>query len=251
MIYEDLKDKRVLVTGAGSGIGAATAVMFAQQGCFVGVHYFEAENGAKKTLELVKKYSDGCILKADVRDKKQVQKMVEDFAAKAGGADILINNGGMLMNQGRSKTISQEFMDDVIATNGKSVVFVTQAALPYMKKGKAPCIVNIGSIAGHHGSGPGADIYAAAKAPVITMTIAMAEEFAMYGIRVNSVLPGLAESSFHGLCSTPQRQAATAKETQLGRNGTAEDVAKIILFLASDAAGFITGECIGCGFHST
>jgi 3-oxoacyl-[acyl-carrier protein] reductase len=244
MIYEDLKNKRVLVTGASSGIGAATAVMFAQQGCFVGVHYFATEDGAKKTLEQVKKCSDGCLLKADVRDKIQVQKMVEEFGAKAGGIDILVNNAGTLIGREPFATASEEFIENVIATNVKSVVFVTQAALPYLKKGKAASIINIGSIAGHHGGGPGAGIYAAAKAAVATMTIAMTKEFAPNGIRVNSVLPGLIETRFHELFSTPERKAATAKETPLGRNGTAEDVAKAIVFLASGAAGFITGEYI-------
>jgi 3-oxoacyl-[acyl-carrier protein] reductase len=244
MIYEDLKGKRVLVTGSSSGIGAATAVMFAQQGCFVGVHYFATEDGAKKTLAEVKKHSDGCLLKADVRDKKQVQKMAEDFAAKAGGIDILINNAGTLIGREPFETASEEFVEDVIAANIKSVVFVTQAALGCLKEGKAPNIVNIGSIAGHHGGGSGSGIYAGAKAAVATMTIAMAKEFAPYGIRVNTVLPGLIETRFHELFSTAERRAKVAKETPLGRNGKAEDVAKAILFLASDAAGFITGEYI-------
>jgi glucose 1-dehydrogenase len=85
MIYEDLKGKRVLVTGSSSGIGQATAIMFAQQGCFVGVHYFQTKAGGEKTLEEVKKYSDGILLRADVRDEKQVNKMVEQFAKAAGG----------------------------------------------------------------------------------------------------------------------------------------------------------------------
>jgi 3-oxoacyl-[acyl-carrier protein] reductase len=244
MIYEDLKGKRVLVTGASSGIGAATAVMFAQQGCFVGVHYHATEDGARKTLEQVKEYSDGCILKADVRDKKQVAKMVKDFAAKAGGIDILVNNAGTLIGRQPLETAAEEFFDDVMATNTKSVLLVTQAALPYLKKAKSSSIVNIGSIAGHHGGGPGAGIYAAAKAAVATLTISMAKEFSPYRIRVNSVLPGLIETRFHELFTTPEKKTATAKETPLGRNGTAEDVAKAILFLASDAAGFITGEYI-------
>jgi 3-oxoacyl-[acyl-carrier protein] reductase len=244
MIYEDLKNKKVLVTGASSGIGAATAVMFARQDCFVGVHYYATEDGAQKTLAEVKKYGGGCLCKADVRDKKQVVTMVDNFAAAAGGIDILINNAGTLVGREPFETASEEFIENVLATNVKSVAFVTQAALIYLKRGTAPSIVNLGSIAGHHGGGPGGGIYAGAKAAVATMTIAMAKEFAPHGIRVNSVLPGLIETRFHELFSTPERRAKVAKETPLGRNGAAEDVAKAILFLASDAAGFITGEYI-------
>ena len=99
MIYEDLKGKKVLVTGSSSGIGAATAKMFAEQGCFVGVHYFKTKEGGEKTFAEVKKISNGCLLKADIRDKKQVVKLIKDFAKTAGGIDILVNNAGSLIDR--------------------------------------------------------------------------------------------------------------------------------------------------------
>ena len=120
---------------------------------------------------------------------------------------------------------------------------VTRAALPYLKKSKGN-IVNIGSVAGHTGGGYEAGLYASAKAAVATETIAMATEFAQYGIRVNSVLPGFIETRFHQRFSDAQRRKEVAGQTPLGRNGTAEDIAKAILFLASEAADFITGEYI-------
>jgi 3-oxoacyl-[acyl-carrier protein] reductase len=243
MIYEDLKGKKVLVTGSSSGIGAATAKMFAQQGCFVGVHYFRTKDGGEKTLAEVKKVSSGCLLKADMRDKKQVVKLLEDFVKQAGGIDVLVNNAGSLIARQFFADASQEYFDDAFATNVKSAFLASQAALEELKKAKG-CIVNIGSIAGHNGGAGGGGIYASAKAAVATMTIAMAKEFAPFGIRVNSVMPGLIETRFHEQFSTPERRKAVAKETPLGRNGKAEDVAKAILFLASDAAGFITGEYI-------
>jgi 3-oxoacyl-[acyl-carrier protein] reductase len=250
MIYEDLKGKKVLVTGSSSGIGAATAVMFAQQGCFIGVHYFRTKQGGLDTLEQVKKFSDGVLLKADVRNQSQVNKMVSSFAKActpwraAGGLDILINNAGDLIDRQPFETASVEYHDDIYQTNVRSIFFVTQAALPYLKK-SAGCIVNVGSIAGHHGGAAGSGIYAGAKAAVAVETIAMAKEFAKYGIRVNSVIPGLIETRFHRRYSSAQRRAQVAKETLLGRNGCPEDVAKTILFLASSqAAGFITGEYI-------
>ena len=99
MIHEDLKAKKVLVTGASSGIGAATAVSFSRQGCFLGVHYFQTQDGAEKTLRQVKENTDGVLLRADVRDEKQVGEMVRQFADRAGGIDILINNAGSLIDR--------------------------------------------------------------------------------------------------------------------------------------------------------
>jgi len=244
MIYEDLKGKKVLVTGSSSGIGRATAIEFAKQGSFVGVHYFKTKPGGEQTLKEVKKISNGILVQADIREPQQVDKMVKQFAESAGGIDILVNNAGDLIGRQPFETATVEYHDDIYKTNILSIFLATKAALPYLKKSKG-CIVNIGSIAGHHGGGEGAGIYAGAKAAVATETIAMAKEFAKYKIRVNSVLPGLIETRFHDRYSSLERKLKTAEETPMGRNGTAEDIAKAILFLASsEAAGFITGEYI-------
>lgn len=242
MIYEDLKGKRVLVTGSSSGIGAATAVAFARQGCFVGVHYFRTEDGGKKTLAEVLKHAKGCLLRADMRDEAQVQKLIADFVAAAGGLDILINNAGTLLARQNIEGMELEHFEDEFATNCRSTFLATKHALDHLKQSRG-CIVNVGSVAGHNGGGGGSGVYAAAKAAVHTMTIAMAKEFGTYGIRVNTVVPGLIETRFHEKFSTAERRQRVAKETPLGRNGTAEDIAKAILFLSSnDAANFITGE---------
>jgi len=243
MIYEDLKGKKVLVTGSSSGIGAATAVMFSQQDCFIGVHYFRTKAGGEKTLTQVKENADGVLLCADIRKKAQVSRMVEQFAKKAGGIDILVNNAGSLIKRQPFETATLDYHEDVYATNVRSVFLATQSALPYLKKSKG-CVVNIGSVAGHTGGGEGAGIYAAAKAAVAAETIAMAKEFAPYGIRVNSVLPGVIQTRFHRRFSSAERMKKFAEQTALGRNGTAEEVANAVLFLASQAASFITGEYI-------
>ena len=241
MICEDLKGKKVLVTGSSSGIGAATAVLFSGQGCFVGVHYFRTGDGAKKTLQRVEKNSDGILLCADVRDEKQVEDMVEKFVEAASGIDILVNNAGSLIDRQPFETATLDYHEDIYATNVRSIFLVTRAALPYLKKSKGN-IVNVGSVAGHTGGAEGSGMYSGAKAAVATETLSMAKEFARYGIRVNSVLPGFIDTRFHHRFSTAQRRKQVAKQTPLGRNGTAEDVAKAILFLASEAASFITGE---------
>jgi 3-oxoacyl-[acyl-carrier protein] reductase len=253
MIYSDLKNKKVLVTGSSSGIGQATALAFAKQGCFVGVHYFQTKQGGEKTLKEAKKYSDGILLKADVRSEKQVNNMVKKFAQapslsceskRGGGIDILINNAGTMVGRQTFENATLEFHEDVFATNARSVFLVTKAALGYLKESKG-CIVNIGSIVAYNGGAGGSGIYAGAKAAVHTETIAMAAEFAKYGIRVNCVVPGLIETRFHQRFSTAERRKAVAAQTPLGRNGTADDVAKAILFLSSsEAASFITGVCL-------
>jgi len=243
MICEDLKGMRVLVTGASSGIGSAAAVLFSRQDCYIGVHYFRTPGGAEKTLEQVKKNSDGILLRADIRDEKQVEAMVKQFADKAGGIDILINNAGSLIDRQPFETATLDYHEDIYATNVRSIFLVTRAALGHLKQNKGN-IVNIGSVAGHNGGAEGSGMYSGAKAAVATETISMAKEFSKYGIRVNSVLPGFIETRFHEQFSTAQRRKEVAGQTPLGRNGTAQDVAKAILFLASDAASFITGEYI-------
>jgi 3-oxoacyl-[acyl-carrier protein] reductase len=243
MVYEDLKGKRVLVTGSSSGIGQATAILFSQQGCYVGVHYFRTKAGAQKTLREVKRNSDGTVVYGDLRDEKQAEEAVKEFAAAAGGIDILVNNAGTMVDRQYFEDATLEYHEDVYATNVRSVFLVTRAAAPYLKKSKG-VIVNVGSVAGHTGGNGGSGMYAGAKAAVATETISMAKEFAKYGIRVNSVLPGFIETRFHEQYSTPERCKEVAKKTPLGRNGTGEDVANAILFLASKSASFITGAYI-------
>jgi 3-oxoacyl-[acyl-carrier protein] reductase len=195
MICKDLKGMRVLITGASSGIGSAAAELFSRQGCYIGIHYFRTHDGAKKTLKQVKKKSDGILLFADVRDERQAEKMVEKFAEKAGGIDILVNNTGSLIGRQPFETAVLSYHEDIYATNVRSIFLVTRAALPYLKKSKGN-IVNIGSVAGHTGGAGGSGMYSGAKAAVATETMSMAKEFAKYGIRVNSVLPGFIDTRF-------------------------------------------------------
>ena len=201
MICEDLKGKKALVTGSSSGIGAATAVLFSEQGCFVGVHYFHTEGGAKETLEQVKNNSDGILLRADVRDEKQAENMVEKFAKAAGGIDILVNNAGSLIDRQPFETATLDYHEDVYATNVRSIFLVTRAALPYLKKSKGN-IVNIGSVAGHTGGAGGSGMYSGAKAAVATETMSWQRS-----------LPNMAFGST-AFCPVLSRHASTSGSAQ-------------------------------------
>lgn len=244
MKYGDLVGKKVLVTGASSGIGSATAELFAAQGAFVGVHYNRSRDGAERTLERVVKHSDGVLIRGDVCDPEQISSMVERFGKAAGGIDVLVNNAGTLMERRDYEQADIDYHDRMYQLNTRSVFWASRCSLDYLKLSRG-CIVNVSSVAAHTAGGGGSGIYAAAKAAVAVETMAMAREFGKYGIRVNSVFPGLIETRFHEQFSSADRKARVAEQTPLGRNGSAEDVGKAILFLASsEASGFITGEYI-------
>jgi len=243
MNKSQFKGKKVLVTGSSSGIGAAAARLYAEQGAFVGVHYNSNLQGAEKVIADVKKSSDGVLLKADVTKPDQISKMIAEFTTECGGIDILVNNAGDLLKRTLLEEATVEYLDAVYNLNVRSVVLASQYALPFLKKSKG-VIINIGSVAGQNAGAEGSGFYASAKAAVHTLTMAMAREFSKYDIRVNNVVPGFIETAFHEKYSTPERKKSVAASTPLKRNGTSEDVAKAILFLSSSDSDFITGEYI-------
>jgi Dehydrogenases with different specificities (related to short-chain alcohol dehydrogenases) len=138
--------------------------------------------------------------------------------------------------------MDENFWDSVMALNLKSVFLVTQAAAPYLAEGGA--IVNLSSLAARDGGGGGALAYSAAKGAVLTLTRGLSKELASRKIRVNCVSPGMIDTTFHDTFTSPEVRKAVAGRTSIGREGTAQDVANAVAFLASDAAAYITGESI-------
>lgn len=250
MLLPDLKDKKVLITGASSGIGAETAIQFAQQGAYVGVHYLNNQNGAEFTLKKVKENANGIMIKADVGDQVQIKEMINEFVKSYGAIDILVNNVGKLKERKKIEDADDAYYDDLFRTNVRSAFLVAKAALPYLKKAKGN-IVNVGSVAGHSGGFQGSGIYATTKGALGIATIAMAKEFFPYGIRVNSVLPGFIDTPFHDGVTSSELRSKIIELTPLKRAGTPSDIAKAILFLASDSASFVTGEylAVNGGLH--
>ena len=239
----ELKNKVVLVTGGARDIGRATALAFAEAGASVAINYLGSEDAAQS---LVKEITDNggkaVAMKADVTQAGAVANMVQQIEQQLGKIDILVNNAGGLLARKKLDEMDEQFINDVIAINFKSVLLVTQAAARHMNDGGA--IVNLSSLAAHDGGGPGAMVYAACKGAVLTATRGLAKELAPRKIRVNCVSPGLINTTFHDTFTKPEGRQATVARTTAGREGDPRDVAQAILFLASDASSYINGESI-------
>lgn len=243
--YLDLSGKVALVTGASSGIGAATAIALAAQGASVAINYNRNEAGAKQVHEQITAAGGKAILiQADVTKTADIKTLVERTTSELGAIDILINNAGSLVERQKLMDITEERWDDIMNLNLKSVLFCTQAVAPAMIERKSGAIVNLTSIAGRNGGGIGAMAYATAKGGLITLTKGLAKELAPHGIRVNSVAPGVIDTPFHEVFSTAEMIKNFIAQIPTGRLGTSEETAMAILFLASDAAKYICGETI-------
>jgi 3-oxoacyl-[acyl-carrier protein] reductase len=237
-----LEGKRVLITGASTGIGRACAILAAREGASpIGINFAAHPEEAEETARGVQR--EGALpilLQADVTIEDQAQRMVEEFHARAGGLDVLVNNAGALLQRHPIENMPTELWRRVFALNADGTFFVTRAAIPYLKQSRGS-IVNITSVAAYTGGGPGSVHYASAKGAMATFTIGLAKELAPYGIRVNAVAPGPIATPFHERFSSPEQVQQFEQSTLLRRLGRAEEVAEVVIFLASDAASYITG----------
>lgn len=233
----DLTGKVALITGASSGIGAATARLFCDLGAKVAISYHQNEAGANAV-------EAGLRIHADVRNTSEIEALVKETEAQLGAIDILVNNAGSLLKRSRIADMTEELWDEVLNLNLRSVMTCSRLVAKGMVDRKTGCLVNIVSIAGRNGGGPGASAYATAKGGLITFTKALAKEFAAAGVRVNAVSPGVIDTPFHEVFSTPEMMRNFVAAIPMGRVGTSEEVASAIAFLASPAASYITGETI-------
>jgi 3-oxoacyl-[acyl-carrier protein] reductase len=243
--YLNVQGKVVLVTGASSGIGAATATLFGKCGARVALGFHHNERGAEATRDEIRESGGtACSIRANVENPSEINSLIDETISLLGPIDILVNNAGSLVERAALMTQTVDSWDSVMHLNLRSVFLLSQIVGNYMIERKAGSIVNIGSIAARNGGGPGSGAYSAAKAGVITLTKALAKELAPHGIRVNCVNPGVIDTPFHEMFSTPESMRNFAKMIPLGRVGNAMECAKVIVFLASDAASYIVGESI-------
>jgi 3-oxoacyl-[acyl-carrier protein] reductase len=232
-----LSGKRVLITGASRGIGAAAARAFAAAGSRLALHYhtepFEAAAIPDVTL-----------LRGDFAVMADVRRVVAEAEAALGGLDVLVNNAGHMVGRIPLAAMTDEEVDRVFDLNARSVVAACRATLPALEASRG-CIVNVTSISARSGGSTGSALYSASKAFVSTFTKALATELAPKGIRVNAVSPGTIMTRFHEVYSSPEKLEATRQKIPLQRLGTGEDCAGAFLYLASPRlGGYVTGQII-------
>jgi 3-oxoacyl-[acyl-carrier protein] reductase len=243
--YLDLTGKVALVTGASSGIGAATAILLADLCAQVAIGYHGNPAGAEQVRsKIVGDGGKAIAVRADVTKADEIVSLASAVTGQLGPIDILINNAGSLMRRMRILEVREESWDEIQDLNLKSAVLCSQAVAPSMIERKRGTIVNVSSIAGRNGGGPGASAYASAKGGLISFTKALAKELAPQGVRVNAVSPGVIETPFHERFSTPEMMRNFVTAIPLGRVGRPEECANVIAFLASDAASYVVGETI-------
>jgi len=237
--------KVAVVTGASTGIGAATALALGRAGAAVVVNYFKSEGPARETEKrLLEQGGRALAVRADVTRKDEVEKLFRAAADQFGTVDILINNAGSLIQRSSLIDLEDEIWDQVMDLNIKSVFLCTRSVLPLMSERASGIIVNVTSIAAKSGGGPGAGHYAAAKAAVATLTKNLAKEYAPKGIRINAVAPGIITTPFHDKFTPPEVRRKFLGMIPVNREGTPDEVAHVILFLASEYAAYIYGETI-------
>jgi len=244
-----LKGKVAIVTGATGGIGFEVAKQLGEQGCTVILNGRDDAKGAARLKELTDHGVTAEYHGFDVTKEAAVDENIKAIGEKYGKIDALVNNAGGLGGRSRFEEMTTDFYRSVMALNLDSVFFASRAAIPYLKKGTDPTIINFTSNAAWNAGGPGAGMYGTSKAGVNTITRALAKDLAEYGIRVNAVSPGTIDTDFHiGIKSTkPEVFASWANNIMLGRLGKPQDVASVVAFLVSGDASFITAETIQIG----
>jgi 3-oxoacyl-[acyl-carrier protein] reductase len=239
-----LEKRRALITGAGRGIGRAIAEALAAVGAEVVVHYNKSKDAAQEVVNTIQASGGTAWAQgADLTDSQQTKAMFQKIQNHWGELDILVNNAGDLVQRCAIEDFPDDLIETVLRVNIHTALYSTREAIPLLRNGKNPSIINLSSVAAHNGGANNATLYATTKGAIHTFTRGLAKELAP-DIRVNAIAPGVILTDFHRTHSTEEGLHATAQRTPLQRVGTAEDMAAAAVFLCGDGASFITGEVI-------
>lgn len=237
-----LKDKKILITGASRGIGRAIAIKCSKEGAVVGINYTSNEEKAKEVLDEINSFGGiGVLLKADVTNEKEVKEMVKTFSEEFGDIDVLVNNAGVTSDQLLIR-LKESNWDKVMDVNLKGTFLPTKEVARKMLKRKAGSIINVSSVVGIVGN-PGQSNYCASKAGIIGFTKAMAKELGSKGIRVNAIAPGFIKTDMTDVLNDDIK-AKMIESIPLKREGSPDEVADLVTFLASDNSQYITSQVI-------
>jgi 3-oxoacyl-[acyl-carrier protein] reductase len=239
-----LDDKVAIVAGGGRDIGKAVSEKLAAAGAKVVVNYLNSREGAVAAVRDIESRGGTAIaVPGDMTNESDVENLVAEARIAFGNSiDVLVNVVGGLVARKSLREMDEQFFEKVMRLNVTSTFLATKAVVPHMGAGSS--IINLSSLAGRDGGGPGASAYATAKGAVMTFTRAMAKELGPSNIRVNCVCPGMIATSFHDTFTKPEVRSKVAAGTPLRREGEASEVADLVLYLASDAASFLTGVSV-------
>lgn len=241
-----ISGKNVIVTAGAQGIGEAITKHFIDSGANVAIHYFSSANTANQLVEYaIGKGQKAIAVSGDLTKEADANAIVQQAVDAFGGLDILINNAGSLIARKKLNEIEPEFWHRVMDINLTSMMYVTRAASTHLSKNENSSIVNLASLAGRKGGHSGSLAYSTSKGAILTFTRALSSELGSEGIRVNAVAPGLIlGTSFHDTHTSKESATATVSGIPIQRAGNANDVARAVLYLASEYDGFITGATL-------
>ena len=240
----NLDGRVAIVTGGTRDIGRSCALKLAASNAKTVVNYCNNKSAGEEVVnEITKAGGTALLVGGDMTKKEDVDRLVAETVEAFGSQiDILVNNVGGLVERKTLPEADEDFLNHVMSLNFNSTFLVTQAVVPKMSNGGA--IVNLASLAGRDGGGGGAFAYAASKGAVMTFTRSMAKELGPQGIRVNALNPGMIDTQFHDKFTPDAARRNVEATVPLRRQGHPDDCADTVLYLASDAAAYITGACV-------
>jgi NAD(P)-dependent dehydrogenase (short-subunit alcohol dehydrogenase family) len=234
-----LLNKVALITGGDSGIGRAIAILFAKEGARVAIAYLNEHNDARETQQRCSAYNQCIIIPGDLSKEAHCKSVVDKTIKTFGTIDILVNNAGLHYEQPDFLKISSKQLTNIFANNFFSYVWMTQAALPHMKKGS--CIINTSSVTAYRGSGALID-YASTKGAIVSFTRSLSANLVKKGIRVNGVAPGPVWTPLIASSFTPDEVAKFGSDAPMQRAAQPIEIATAYLFLASNDASYYSGQ---------